>query len=774
MPIHAPLPAWSTKKVAGIITMIIALSLPFFANADTQTPVCSATTTQPAGTSGSQNYNVPGAYAFTIPAYTGILKVEIWGGGGGGLACYRADPILLGNQSGSLSSWNNVVIANGGGAATPWTGGYANGGVGGSASGGGMNEPGTDGNTSRIVGNSNGGASPFGGAGGTSSNPDGSTPGAGGGAQGGDVCSAGGGGGGYSSVAYSADALSAGAHIPVVIGTGGAGNYSSSYRGGAGAPGTVKITWTATGQTLSLCAAGYELKNGTCVSTAVCATCPAGQSLQTTPGATIAPTMGGGAPGSQTYSTPGTYTFTVPNYAGNLNVTVNGGGGGGGGVGNAPGGAGGDSNFGGTVVAHGGGGGGESLIPSTGATVGSPGTASGGNVSNTTGGGASGGTGGVNSTDTRGNPYGHGGSGGKAVSAYSSGSLSNTFTVIVGPGGKGTNGGSPGFNGSVTVTWTNAGTLSCPSGYTLQGSNCVAPSTTQCVPDTTCSAGFHFDLLTNQCILNAPTICANGFHLDTATNQCVPDDDIILEAATTAWGFASLIHWQASAADSSCVGEGFDTGGATEGTVTTAPLRETTTFTLTCDTGTRSVTVVIDSCPVGYVGTPPVCTLDSNTCPLGYTGTPPNCSVASSCPLNFEGTPPNCTPIACFPANVCSGNDVVNSCTGEIVQTCAAPGVCSGGGCIIPAPTVVSWSVTPKLVRSGNTTNVSWEVTGAASCTVTGTNGDSWTGLTGTKVSRAIPTQTVFTLHCFALQGSGAADVTRTTTVNILPTFQEK
>src|SRR3989344_3710921 len=35
--------------------------------------------------------------------------------------------------------------------------------------------------------------------------------------------------------------------------------------------------------------------------------------------------------GSQTYSTPGTYTFTVPNYTGTLTVTATGGGGGGGG-----------------------------------------------------------------------------------------------------------------------------------------------------------------------------------------------------------------------------------------------------------------------------------------------------------------------------------------------------------------------------------------------------------------------------------------------------------
>ncbi len=92
----------------------------------------------------------------------------------------------------------------------------------------------------------------------------------------------------------------------------------------------------------------------------------------------------------------------------------------------------------------------------------------------------------------------------------------------------------------------------------------------------------------------------------------------------------------------------------------------------------------------------------------------------------------------------------------------------------MPAPSVVSWTVAPLIVNQGHSTNVSWEVRNVSSCTVSGTNGDSWTGRTGTKVSGAINAQTIFTLHCTALAGSGAANVTRTATVNIVPVFQEK
>jgi hypothetical protein len=39
-----------------------------------------------------------------------------------------------------------------------------------------------------------------------------------------------------------------------------------------------------------------------------------------------------------------------------------------------------------------------------------------------------------------------------------------------------------------------------------------------------------------------------------------------------------------------------------------------------------------------------------------------------------------------------------------------------------------SISASPRLVPSGGTTNISWSVTDAASCTVSG-NGNTWTGV---------------------------------------------
>lgn len=280
----------------------------------------------------------------------------------------------------------------------------------------------------------------------------------------------------------------------------------------------------------------------------------------------------------------------------------------------------------------------------------------------------------------------------------------------------------------------------------------IAPATP---PSASCDVGFHFDNALEQCVLDTPVIT-----------------DIILTIPAVEWNTTAVIFWSAQNANS-CTGTGFDTGNATSGSVTTDPLLQTTTFTLTCDTGTKSVTAVIDSCPTGYTGTPPVCTLASSpgTCPVGYEGTPPNCTAATSCPLGYGGTPPNCV---CTPSNICSGNNVVNSCTGALIQACVSPAQCNNGLCVVPAPKVTSWQVSPLLVKRGSTVDVSWDITHVASCTVTGSNGDSWTGLTGNKVSRPITVQTIFTLRCPALSGSGAADVSRTATVNIVPVFNEK
>lgn len=74
--------------------------------------------------------------------------------------------------------------------------------------------------------------------------------------------------------------------------------------------------------------------------------------------------------------------------------------------------------------------------------------------------------------------------------------------------------------------------------------------------------------------------------------------------------------------------------------------------------------------------------------------------------------------------------------------------------------------VYPNLVMANDVTKVTWTSIETTSCTVTGSNGDSWTGLSGEKVSSPITGETTYTLNCVAFDGS---TVTDTKKVNVSP-----
>lgn len=200
-------------------------------------------------------------------------------------------------------------------------------------------------------------------------------------------------------------------------------------------------------------------------------------------------------------------------------------------------------------------------------------------------------------------------------------------------------------------------------------------------------------------------------------------------------GAASTLTWSSSNA-TSCTGTNFSTGGATSGTNTVSP-SATTIYTATC-TG------------AGGSG--------SDTATVTY---------------------------QCTPSNQCSGQSVVNSCTGVVVQSCSYQ--CNLGACVAaPTPGFVSGGsggdatltghlqVRPTLVPRGLTTRVYWNVSNVEACSVSGTNGDSWSGVSsgaGGKLSGAIFQRTTYTLSCDAYAEQVFAP--ESATVNIVPVFQE-
>src|SRR3989344_4656732 len=91
-------------------------------------------------------------------------------------------------------------------------------------------------------------------------------------------------------------------------------------------------------------------------------------------------------------------------------------------------------------------------------------------------------------------------------------------------------------------------------------------------------------------------------------------------------------------------------------------------------------------------------------------------------------------------------------------------------GCIsINAQTCVSPQKTFS-VRKGGTVQIYWSASDADSCTVTGTNGQSWGPATsGLQTTAAIQQKTVYALSC---TGDGGA-MTHSATVNIIPEYRE-
>lgn len=78
--------------------------------------------------------------------------------------------------------------------------------------------------------------------------------------------------------------------------------------------------------------------------------------------------------------------------------------------------------------------------------------------------------------------------------------------------------------------------------------------------------------------------------------------------------------------------------------------------------------------------------------------------------------------------------------------------------------------ILPSLVHAHDTTVVTWKSQVVVSCSVTGTNGDHWEGLTGKNRSSPIIQKTSYTLTCVTLDGT---PLTETASVDIIPSWQE-
>lgn len=195
--------------------------------------------------------------------------------------------------------------------------------------------------------------------------------------------------------------------------------------------------------------------------------------------------------------------------------------------------------------------------------------------------------------------------------------------------------------------------------------------------------------------------------------------------------------------------------------------------------------------------------LPADYCPTGYALGPDGLCYATQCPAGQTlGTDGLCHAVSC-PEGTVLGSDGLchaNNCPAPFLYCgtgananniyqrtySGAPACaqldnfyatcrygCTNGSCN-PASTTSDATITarPGLIARGNVAQIVWSSVGTTACTVTSSNGNSWTGVTGTQNSNPINAQTTFTLTCTA-RGTGAS-IVKTATVNVLPIFDEQ
>ena len=120
----------------------------------------------------------------------------------------------------------------------------------------------------------------------------------------------------------------------------------------------------------------------------------------------------------------------------------------------------------------------------------------------------------------------------------------------------------------------------------------------------------------------------------------------------------------------------------------------------------------------------------------------------------------------------CSGVSAVTGVNGS--DNGAGTGLGNGAGTVPPLPDL-SIRAIPSLIRVGGTTKLNWSATNVGSCTVSAPNGDFWNTLEslagGGNVSKPINHQITYTLSCVT---SGGGAVTKSATINVLPSFIER
>jgi len=196
------------------------------------------------------------------------------------------------------------------------------------------------------------------------------------------------------------------------------------------------------------------------------------------------------------------------------------------------------------------------------------------------------------------------------------------------------------------------------------------------------------------------------------------------------------------------------------------------------DGGTFGATPNIGLCETGIE------TAVSGTGPWAWACSGINGGISKTCSANKSGGTDVCPDDAGVQTSLpCpgSGTDLCLNLDGPQTSVPAGRIRTGAGECVgvdTPAIEEKVWKIFPLLVRKGERTNIYWDVSHATSCTVSGTNGDEWSGNSSGdagsigKTSSEITARTTYTLKCKDL--SNIETTYRPISVNVIPSFQEK
>jgi len=766
---------------------------------------------------GTQTYSTPGTYTFTVPAY-GTLTAEVWGGGGGGEGGSSGG--VGAGGTGGTSSVDSTVYATGGrGGGTV----QLNGGAGGSGYGGDTSTSGSAGVSYSPGGSGRGGDGANGGTGGAGGT-NGGVPGGGGG--GGSYSFrvpssythlSGGGGGGYVAKTYSDGSEGApqpGATIPIEVGVGGqsvgartrtVGRYTYYYgASGAGASGKVIVTWT-------------DLPAPTCSITVDQNPITAGNSTTLRWSSSYASSfyisnvgyVSGSGAATIAPNTTTSYSGTVSNSSGTgtcgTTLTVN-----------------------------------PACSPSYGQSCTSSANACGQTTTGTYS------CSGVCSATTPANPAGYGSactSAANACGQTNTGTIqcngqcsatkppnsncgnptcSVTFDANPAPYGIGT-----------TMRWTSARAASFtiqnvgPVTPNVAGSAHVAPSSSTSYAGSV--VGHNGNTVSCPATLNISAPANPTATISSSLGSTVKiGQSSTITATFTAGNGDTILNDNIDSPEGTGLGATANPD-ATKNVTFTPSSPGTFTFYARARTAyypwttyaQTSVTVPpLPSCSVTFDQNPivrgaqtivrwsssnsisfilqtigPVTPNQSGSVTVApqsttnYSGSASGAGGSASCPATLTV---QCTPSTTYS---CSGQtilrtDTAASCSTTIsnTTTCTAPAFCSAGSSVCLYPEVQyapdgHLTARPAIVPTDVPSHVTWDVANVTSCTVTGSNGDTWTvagtagnGWTsasppGGETTSPITEQTIYTLTCTGLDGSRPAS--ESAIVNVLPIFQE-